>query len=86
MDFIRRNSEIAHWCRYLKECCMFYGKTMSSKMVVYTGLKQKLMFDSMQQHFQCPLSTTTDATIANQFADGTNGIILMMKRANPKTR
>ena len=85
-DFIKRNSEIAHWCRYLKECCTFYGKVMSSKMVVFTGLKQKLMFDSMQQHFQCPLSTTIDVNIANQFADGSNGIILMMKRANPKTR
>ena len=37
-----RNSEIAHWCRYLKECCMFYGKTMKGDDVVYTGWNRKL--------------------------------------------
>eukprot|EP01084_Bolivina_argentea_P017255 32231_1 len=84
-NIIFRNSEIAHWCRYLKECCTFYGENMGKK-TVYTGLNQKLMFDSMLQHFECPLSTTMDLTVANQFAEGTSGIILQLKAANPKTR
>eukprot|EP01083_Nonionella_stella_P136465 415269_1 len=78
--------EIAHWCRYLKECCAFYGQRMKPNMVVYTGLNCKLLFDSLMQHFECPLSTTVDDHIANRFAEGTTGVILKLKAANPKTR
>eukprot|EP01083_Nonionella_stella_P032210 88176_1 len=82
---INRNCEIAHWCRYLKECCTFFGKTMPKHMVVYTGLNEKLLFNSMMQHFECPLSTTTDWNVANGFSHG-KGIVLKLKRANAKTR
>eukprot|EP01084_Bolivina_argentea_P079035 143429_1 len=82
---IRRNSEIAHWCRYLKESCTFYGQLMEKNMVVYTGLNAKLLFDSLQTHFECPISTTTEISVAQLFSDG-DGIMLTLKRANPKTR
>ena len=85
-DFIERNSEIAHWCRYIKECCMFYGELMPGKMRVYVILKHKLLFKSMQQVFECPISTTTEQKMAEQFADGRDGVVLLMKRANPRTR
>eukprot|EP01083_Nonionella_stella_P073511 198853_1 len=82
---VRRNQEIAHWCRYLKESCTFYGNTMDKDMRVFTGLNVKLMFGSLNQHFECPLSATIDSEVANRFAEGTNGIILVLKAANPKT-
>eukprot|EP01083_Nonionella_stella_P015031 42076_1 len=85
-SIVERNMEIAHWCRYLKECCAFYGQRMKPNMVVYTGLNCKLLFDSLMQHFECPLSTTVDDHIANRFAEGTTGVILKLKAANPKTR
>ena len=88
-DFIDRNSEIANWCRYLKESCTFYGTQMKGKAsggYVYCGLDAKLMFNSMQQHFECPISTTSDPSIANQFSQGSRGIILRLQRANHKTR
>eukprot|EP01083_Nonionella_stella_P241132 842282_1 len=70
---VRRNQEIAHWCRYLKESCTFYGNTMDKDMRVFTGLNVKLMFGSLNQHFECPLSATIDSEVANRFAEGTNG-------------
>eukprot|EP01083_Nonionella_stella_P087501 243483_1 len=85
-SIVIRNQEIAHWCRYLKEVCTFYGEIMDEKMVVYTGLATRLMFNSMKQHFECPLSTTVDISVAHQFAEGNRGIILKLKRANNKTR
>eukprot|EP01084_Bolivina_argentea_P109335 195433_1 len=84
-DFANRNSEIAHWSRYLNESCTFYGSLMKKKDIVYSGLKNKLLFSSLKQHFQCPLSTTTCSAIAQNFCDD-NGIILKLKTANSKTR
>eukprot|EP01084_Bolivina_argentea_P259258 437399_1 len=83
-SFIKRNSQIAHWCRYLKESCTFYGKLMSKKDTFYCGLNRNLLFDSLKQNFECPISTTTNVTIANSFSDG--GMLLQMKRADSKTR
>eukprot|EP01084_Bolivina_argentea_P264001 447050_1 len=84
-QFIRRHCQIAHWSRYLKESCTFYGTLMPKKMTFYCGLNAKLMFDSLQQHFECPISTTSDKNIANNFSEN-SGIILTIKRANSKTR
>eukprot|EP01084_Bolivina_argentea_P073486 133359_1 len=53
-------------------------------MTLYCGLSQMLLFDSLQQHFECPLSTSVDVNIANGFSEG--GIMLQVKRANSKTR
>eukprot|EP01084_Bolivina_argentea_P049309 90703_1 len=84
-SLVKRNSEIAHWCRFLKESAIFYGTEMKSN-VFYTGLTTKLMFASMQQHFECPLSTTCSINVANQFSGGSKGIILQLRAADPKTR
>eukprot|EP01084_Bolivina_argentea_P049308 90702_1 len=84
-DLVKRNSEIAHWCRFLKESAIFYGTEMTSK-IFYTGLDTQLMFNSMQQHFYCPLSTTSEINVANSFSGGSEGIILQLKAADPKTR
>ena len=83
---IARNFEIAHWCRLLKECIMFFGETMTASDVVYCGLNARLIFRSLHQRFECPLSTTTTKEVAMGFAEEERGIILKLKRANPKTR
>ena len=89
-SLVKRNSEIAHWCRYLKECVMFWGERMTAKDTVYCGLNIPLIFNSLHQRFECPLSTTGEITVADQFSvnDETEqrGLILKLKRANPKTR
>ena len=59
---------------------------MSASSVVYCGLNARLAFTSLMQHFECPLSTTTSETTANQFSKGTTGVILKLKRGNPRTR
>eukprot|EP01084_Bolivina_argentea_P099821 179369_1 len=85
-EFIKRNSKIAHWCRYLKESCMFYGETMSKNERLYTGLTIKLLFGSLSTHFECPLSTTMLMSVAQRFSEDGQGIILSLKPANIKTR
>ena len=83
-DFKRRNAEIANWCRYLKECCIFFGQNMSTEQRFYTGLDKKLIFKSLTQHFECPISTTEQRLIAEKFSDG-SGIILQLKAGNDRT-
>ena len=87
---IERNSEIAHWCRLLKESIMFFGESMTSSEVVYCGPNAQLIFNSLLQHFECPLSTTRQMAAAERFAlndeTGQCEVILFLKRANPKTR
>ena len=83
---MQRNREIGHWCRLLRECIMFYGDSMSASEVVYCGLNARLIFRSLHQRFECPLSTTESRTVARQFAKEGYGIVLKLKRSNPKTR
>ena len=83
---IKRNREIAHWSRLLRECIMFYGETMEPSDVVYCGLNARLIFRSLHQRFECPLSTTKQPTVAMHFAEKGNGIVLTLKRSNAKTR
>ena len=83
---IHRNEEIAIWCRLLKESVMFYGKVMAKKEVVFCGLTARLVFRSLHQRFECPLSTTKSRTVAENFTDGITGVILRLKRANAKTK
>ena len=81
-----RNCHIANWCRLLKECVMFWGKIMAKKDVVSCGLNAKLVFRSLHQRFECPLSTSKTLHIAEQFAGGIDGVILRLQRATPRTR
>eukprot|EP01084_Bolivina_argentea_P045138 83082_1 len=84
-DLVRRNSEIAFCCKYIKESCTFFGTLMKKKHIVYTGLNKKLVFKSLTTHFEAPLSTTTEPAIAQKFCDD-HGIVLKLKTANTKTR
>ena len=55
---MERNQEIAHWSRLLRESVMFWGKTMAKKEEFYCGLTARLVLRSLNQRFECPLSTT----------------------------
>ena len=86
-ELIVRNAEIAHWCRALKESIMFFGRTMSANECVFSGMAGHLLFDSMYQRFECPLSTTKSERIAtHRFAGDTSGVTLKLKRGNSQTR
>merc|ERR1712172_142565 len=66
---------------------MFYGDTMAQNEVVYSGMNARLMFRSLKQRFECPLSTTSSKQIATEFANnGGDGVVLVLRRANPKTK
>ena len=81
-----RNREIAHWSRLLRESVMFWGKTMTKKDQFYCGVSARLVLRSLNQRFECPLSTTKDFDVAQRFTDGLSGVVLRMKRANQHTR
>ena len=81
---VRRNSEIYHWCKLIKELCIFYGEIMGENDVLYTGIGEFLMFDSLCTRFECPISTSTKLDVATRFAKG--AIILKFKRGSANTR
>ena len=83
-DVVRRNREIYHLCRLLKEMCIFYGETMSEDDVLYTGLDDMLIFGSLCTRFECPISTSTKLRVAKTFASG--GVILRFKRGSANTK
>ena len=85
-DVMERNREIAHWSRLLRESIMFWGQSMKTKHIFYCGLTARLVLRSLSQRFECPLSTTSQFTVAQQFTDDSDGIILKIKRANGRTR
>ena len=74
----------------LKECIMFFGETMGPREVVHSGINPRLMFKSLFQRFECPLSTTGEVSVADRFSTneetGQKGVRLLLRRANPKTR
>ena len=43
-----------------------------------------MIFKSLTQHFECPISTTEQRLIAEKFSDST-GIILQLKAGNDRT-
>ena len=68
-EFIDKHSEIAHWCRLLQECVLFFGTRMKKKDVFYTGINRPLLFNQFDPAFCCPLSTSTSYLIANRFGE-----------------
>ena len=83
---MERNREIAHWSRLMRECIMFWGKTMGKKEIFYCGLTARLVLNSTKNRFECPLSTTRNRDVAERFTDEYQGVILKIKRANAHTR
>eukprot|EP01083_Nonionella_stella_P151833 485781_1 len=85
LQFIRRNAEIAHWCRYIRESTTFFGTKMKFKYV-YTGLKDRLVFSSLTQQFYCPLSATVCRNIAENYCGLECGVLLKLQAAHGKAR
>eukprot|EP01084_Bolivina_argentea_P213141 362101_1 len=81
-NILTRQSYIAHWTRYLKESCSFYGEYLKPNEVVYCGVDSKLLFNTLCFENYSPLSTTTDIMVGQKFATN-NGIILKLKRNHP---
>eukprot|EP01084_Bolivina_argentea_P134146 236682_1 len=84
-SFRERNSEIGHWSRYLMECGLIYGDKMNATDTLYTGLTCKLLFNSLNANFYCPLSTTPQLIVAQKFCKTNNGMIIKLQRANETT-
>eukprot|EP01084_Bolivina_argentea_P315900 547453_1 len=80
----KRHSFICHWTRNLQESCMFYGTCLKPNESVYCGINTKLLFNSIEFVTNAPLSTSTDITVANNFAT-IDGIILKIQRADDDT-
>ena len=59
---------------------------MPKKEELYCGLTGRLMLRSLNQRFECPLSTTRSYDAAQRFTADLQGIILKVKRANGRTR
>ena len=74
----KRNKEIGNWYKLLKECIKFYGSTATSSDTFYTGLKNRLSFESFAPLFNSPISTSLSWDVANGFADG-KGVILQLQ-------
>eukprot|EP01084_Bolivina_argentea_P166729 289420_1 len=74
-DVWERHSFVAHWTRYLKESCNFFGEKMKFNEYLYCGMDRKLIFNSFNITNHCPLSTTTSLVVAHNFATN-HGIIL----------
>ena len=85
-DVIERNSEIANWCRLLREAIVFWGKTMKKKEELWCGISSRLVLRSLNQRFECPLSTTRSYDVAQRFTGDHQGVILQVKRSNSRTR
>ena len=83
-ELIRRNSEIYHWSKLMKELCIFYGEVMGENDLLYSGMGEYLMFDSLCTRFECPISTSTKLGVATRFANG--AIILKFKSGSANTR
>ena len=81
-QFIDGISEISHWCRYIKECCLFYSKFIKKKECLYIGIDSYLMFNSLYLDFKSPISITNDLNILLSSIDNNNkkGIILKLKQ------
>ena len=83
-QLVSRNSEVYHWCRLIKEMCIFYGEIMGENDVLYSGMGEYLRFDSLCTRFECPISTSTKLDVATRFAKG--AIILKFKRGSANTK
>jgi len=76
---MKRNEEIANWCRLLWESITFFGESISKKQVFYHGLNCKLLFGSVIAAFNCPTSTTVNKSVAYNFSTD-NGIIVQLSK------
>ena len=83
-DLVDKNREIYHWSKLIKELCIFYGEIMDENAVLYSGMGECLMFDSLCTRFECPISTSTKFDVAKRFAKG--AVVLKFKRGSANTK
>ena len=77
-ELIQRHREISNWYKLLYESTHFFGDKASKKVVYYTGMNIPLQFKSFRPTFCCPISTTTQWSVAHGFSKG-KGIILKLQ-------
>eukprot|EP01084_Bolivina_argentea_P019117 35559_1 len=78
----KRQTFIANWTRYLTESVIFYGTPLKENEYVYCGINSKLIFKSFHFHNYCPLSTSSEINVANNFAT-IAGIIMKLQSNDP---
>eukprot|EP01084_Bolivina_argentea_P219678 372524_1 len=77
----RRNEKVANMARYLIESVRCYGQRLRNKKTkYYRGIETKFIFKQFISRFHVPLSTTIDLSIAIGFADGSNGLVMELRR------
>ena len=79
----KRNSEIGWWYKLIYESIMLWGTPVEVEDIFYTGLDQRMLFDSMVPIWNCPFSTSVSSTVAMNFAT-MQGVILKMKRSSSR--
>eukprot|EP01084_Bolivina_argentea_P106527 190588_1 len=81
-SLMHRISKVANWARLLTEAVQCYGKVISTNKLFYRGIDSEFMFKKFVTRFYVPLSTTTNFKMATEFTEGTNGLIMELKRYN----
>eukprot|EP01084_Bolivina_argentea_P260821 440588_1 len=71
------NKEIGNWYWLFSQTIYLYGNQTKPSDKFYHGLSVKLLFASFTPSFECPISTTIEISVAQQFAS--NGIVLLLK-------
>ncbi len=80
-DIKVRNKEIGHWYQTLFETIEFYGTDVSEKDIFYTGMNIRVVFDTFAPEFTCPVSTTTEWTVAHQFSKGVGAVMQLLAKS-----
>lgn len=71
-----QNAQIAIWCKLLFESVHLFGTIMTCDQLFYHGISRRLLFEKFYAAFNCPISTTTEISVAKNFRQSLKGIIL----------
>eukprot|EP00484_Ammonia_sp_Unknown_P013146 CAMPEP_0197078266 /NCGR_PEP_ID=MMETSP1384-20130603/213031_1 /TAXON_ID=29189 /ORGANISM="Ammonia sp." /LENGTH=727 /DNA_ID=CAMNT_0042517131 /DNA_START=716 /DNA_END=2899 /DNA_ORIENTATION=- len=78
----RRHSHFYHCSKYLRDLIEYFGSRLidvrNENKTFYHGVNQMLYFTRTIVHFNAPLSTSTEATVALKFS-GDVGVVLALK-------
>eukprot|EP01083_Nonionella_stella_P190263 704683_1 len=78
-DIIQRHCNDHYWFgRFLTTAIEFWGNVPKTTDSFYHGLAGRFVFANFSTVYEIPTSTTWDINVAQQFCDGTNGIILKL--------
>ncbi len=74
---VNRHCDNHYWFgRFLTNAIEFYGESPNSNTRFYHGLSGKFIFNHFSAIFETPTSTTSDKTLASEFANDGVGIVL----------